>query len=230
MFAKRGFLADRIVLEEEENKRVNQLFTGLQKYSNFLVQNKWDADDLVQDALAKAFQNYQPSELSSALLNKIAYHQWIDTLRKRKHEVIENLEDLHDQNSACVQNELFDTVKFLLTKLTPKQAIIFTLKEAFCYQIKEIAELLNTTETAIKSTLHRARKRLEIENPFQTVDSYWCEEDTRLLSDLMYQSLQAEDPAILIDCISVIPAFAGLPQLGQAKRSSSNFNLSCLAA
>ncbi|WP_078412728.1 sigma-70 family RNA polymerase sigma factor [Priestia abyssalis] len=230
MIARRSFSANECVESDDEKSRLNELYPSLQKYSRFLAQNKWDAEDLVQEAFVKALQYYRPSEISAALLNKIAYHHWIDIIRKRKHETIGVLEDVLEREHASIPDGLLDTVELLMNNLTPKQAVIFALKEAFGYQTREIADLLETTEMAVKSSLHRAKKRFEKETPLQVVDSYWSGEDRELLHDLFYISLQAEDPAILIDSISKIPSLAEVPKLAKQKYSALPLNLSCMAA
>ncbi|WP_235822880.1 sigma-70 family RNA polymerase sigma factor [Cytobacillus massiliigabonensis] len=223
------FANERVQIEKGSN-HLNQLYPGLLRYCRFLAKNKWDADDLVQESVLKAIQYYPSSEVSPALLNKIAYHQWIDTIRKRNREVI----SFHEEKSAKVDpfntDELLDTVKFLITKLTPKQAIIFLLKEAFRYQAKEISDLLDTSEMAVKAIIHRTRKRLEKETNLQTVDSYWCEEEREMLGNLIYQSLQSEDPSILIEYVSNIPSLADVPKLSKKKYSQSPLDLYCIAA
>ncbi|SFL44808.1 RNA polymerase sigma-70 factor, ECF subfamily [Gracilibacillus orientalis] len=211
-------------------RQINQLYPGLKKYSYFLTKNKWDAEDLIQDTMLKAMHYYQSSDLSPALLNKIAYHQWIDTVKKRKHEIIKALDDESQEDNAWKADRLIDLVKYIVNNLTPKQAVIFMLKEAFSYQAKEIADLLNTTEMAVKSTLHRAKKRVKNESSLQSVDSFWREEEKKLLYELLYHSLQAEDPVILIDCISEIPSLAETPKLTQQKHASSPLNMYSMAA
>lgn len=230
MIARRSLYADERVQPEGEKSPLTQLYPGLQKYARFLAQNKWEADDLVQEAFLKAIQYYHPSEISSALLNKIAYHHWIDIVRKRRHETIGVLEDVVERDHASNPAGLLDTVKLLTNNLTPKQAVIFVLKEAFGYQAREIADLMETTEMAVKSSLHRAKKRFEKEFPLQAVDSYWSEEDRELLHDLFHISLQDEDPAVLIDYLSKMPSSADMPKLAKQKHSGLSLNLSCMAA
>lgn len=214
---------------EEETPQLRQYLSSLQRYSRFLTKNKWDADDIVQETVLKAITYYRKGEVSSALLNKIAYHHWIDTIRKRKREVTGIPEDAVEDNSGSGVDRLMDTVKLLVKNLTPKQAVIFLLKEGFCYQSKEIADLLETTEMAVKSILHRAKKRLELDKQLQSVDSYWNDEDRKMLFDVLYESLQAEDPTILIDCISKIPAVAiAVPEC--KFHSNTPHNLSYMAA
>ncbi|MEN2768170.1 RNA polymerase sigma factor [Ornithinibacillus xuwenensis] len=220
------FTDDEIQLTEE---KLNQLYVGLQKYSFFLAQNKCEADDLVQETVLKAIQYYGVSELNAALLKKIAYHQWIDVIRKRKNEVLGVLEEELVKDTPQ-HDELLDTVKLLLNKLTPKQAVILVMKEAFRFQIVEIADLMDTTEMAVKSLLHRAKKRLQKESSLRMIDDYLSIEEREMLSTTLYKALQAEDPTVLIDCITRIPSLVQTPQLVKQKQSGSPLNLSCIAA
>lgn len=213
-----------------DERELEQLYSGLQKYSRFLTKNNTEADDLVQETLLKAIQYYTPTDLTPALLNKIAYHHWIDTFRKRKQEVIGVTEDIPDNATGSSKADIQDTVQHLLNQLTPKQAVIFILKEAFQFQSKEIAAVLNTTEMAVKSLLHRAKKRMNREARVQVLDGYWSEAEQELLSNVLYQSLRMEDPAVLIDCISVIPSLAKATEPTCTKFSGPSRNLNCMAA
>jgi RNA polymerase sigma-70 factor (ECF subfamily) len=89
---------------------------------------------------------------------------------------------------------------------------------------------METTETAVKASLFRAKKRFEKDLPFQSVDAFWSNEDKELLFELLYQSLQAEDPSILTDCISKIPSLAEVSKLTKQKRSITPLNFYCMAA
>jgi RNA polymerase sigma factor (sigma-70 family) len=214
----------------EDSKKLTGLLPGLQRYCRFLSRNQWDGDDLAQEAIIKASKHYQPSEVSSALLNKIAYHHWIDTLRKREHEVIGIPEHLSENRVQSHPNTLIDTVSLLLDQLTPKQAVIMMLKEAFGYPAKEIAQVLKTTENAVKSILHRAKTRLSAEETVHSVESFWDENEKQLLFDLLYESLKADDPKVLIQRIHEIPSISEMPRLLKTKHSRSPLNSFCLAA
>ncbi|MGN8644853.1 sigma-70 family RNA polymerase sigma factor [Gracilibacillus sp. HCP3S3_G5_1] len=212
-------------------KQLNQLYPGLKKYSYFLTKNKWDAEDLIQETVLKAIQHYHSSEVSSTLLNKIAYHQWLDTIKKRKHEVVQILEDESRESNTTKADRLIDMVKLLVNNLTPKQAVIFMLKEAFCYQANEIADLLNMTEEAVKSSFHRAKKRLKnTSSSLPSIDFFWQEEEREVLYDLLYQSLQADDPVILIDAISILHSFTETPKLAKRKYAGSPLHFYSMAA
>jgi RNA polymerase sigma factor (sigma-70 family) len=190
---------------EQQEERFEDAFWGefypkLQRYCHFLTQNKWDGDDIAQETYLKALKySTHQQNLSTALINKIAYHHWIDILRKRKHETIGA-----DTKESILFNQVDDitnTVELLLNHFTPKQAVIFLLKEAFQYQVKEIATILETSEIAVKSNLHRAKKRLEKEDQSFSVESFWDVEERDQLSDLFYEALQTQDPSILIQSI-----------------------------
>ncbi|WP_040209305.1 sigma-70 family RNA polymerase sigma factor [Neobacillus jeddahensis] len=184
----------------------SEYYPKLQRYCRFLAQNTWDGDDLAQETYLKALKySRQQQKMTTALLNKIAYNHWVDTLRKRRKETFAVDADFFNQVYQHKLDEIKETVEFLLRNFTPKQATILLLKEAFQYHLNEIADLFNSTEMAIKANLHRARKRLEKEEgQSSSVDSFWDEEDRTLLSDVFYEALRDQDPRVVIESISMI--------------------------
>ncbi|WP_223587697.1 sigma factor-like helix-turn-helix DNA-binding protein [Neobacillus bataviensis] len=199
-------------------------YPKLQRYCRFLAQNKWDGEDIAQETYLKALKYQQ--KMSTALLNKIAYHHWIDLLRKRKHETIES-----EIEKVSTTHQLDETVDMLIEQFTPKQAIIFLLKEAFQYQIKEIADILETTEMAVKSNLHRAKKRLEKENHSHSLEIFWDEEEREQLTELFKKSLLMEDPTVLIQTIPTLQSmFNGTNLVTRPTPSNSPSSTLCMAA
>lgn len=207
--------------ESSKNEEINEklfleLYPGLMRYCCFLSKNKWDGEEIAQETILKALQYYRNNNnLSARLLNKIAYHHWIDTLRKRKYESNENVSDAIPIKDPTI----LETVEKLTQQFTPKQAIIFVLKEAFQYKANEIAELLGISETAVKSSLHRVKKRLTQNDSFH-VAPFWSDEEYALLPELFYESLMAQDPTVLIKALpnirsltndSLAPKFAEQP-------------------
>ena len=83
-----------------EDTGVMGYYQNLKRYCRFLTQSSWDGDDLLQEVTAKAIRHYQPSQISSALLKKMAYHHWIDTVRKRSREITGIPEDFHHSRKA----------------------------------------------------------------------------------------------------------------------------------
>ncbi|MGG5252700.1 sigma-70 family RNA polymerase sigma factor [Neobacillus sp. SM06] len=210
------------VSEQEESVKIIEWYPRLQQYSRFLAQNKWDGEDIAQEAVIKACVHY--STLSTALLHKIAYHHWIDVIRQRAREtLVEEIPEgamLEKKAATDVQMEL---VESFLKKLTPKQAVIFALKEGFQYQTAEIAEILNTTEMAVKAALLRSKKQLakmrcsDIQFPTK-----WEETEESLLTSLFYQSFFYQDPTVLIEAVPTIRSLAREVQPATWMRHSSS--------
>ncbi|MBT2725671.1 sigma-70 family RNA polymerase sigma factor [Bacillus sp. ISL-75] len=213
-------------------------YPKLLRYCHFLARNRWDGDEIAQETYIKALKYGNHSQkLTTALLNKIAYNHWIDMLRKRKNETVEADPDFSTHSLTNQLDNTRESVDILLKNFTPNQAIIFLLKEGFQYQLKEIATILNSTEMAVKSNLHRAKKRLEKaidEGQVQSVDLFWEEEEREQLSDLFYEALKNQDPTILIQSIPSRTSVNDVPKLVTGKlRSKPNYSPSstlCMAA
>ncbi len=189
----------------KEQASLEELYPNLKKYCYFLSKNKWDGEDLAQQSILKALE-YYGSEITQPLLKKIAYHQWIDTTRKRKNVL---LDETPDKVSRTGFESIFHIRDFLIKSLTPKQLVIYVLKEGFDYKSKEIADLLDIRETAVKSILFRARKQLEKrkdEDENDLSDLYWDDVGEDLLSKVIYQALYLNDPSTLITQVRLIPA------------------------
>ncbi|WP_251550826.1 sigma factor-like helix-turn-helix DNA-binding protein [Neobacillus muris] len=211
-------------------------YPKLRRYCHFLAQNEWDGDDIAQETYLKALKyNNREQKLNSALINKIAYHHWIDQLRKRSKETIESDVSQYAFNSPSEAKA--DSVELLIRKFTPKQAVIFFLKEAFHYQIKEIAGLLGTTEMAVKANLYRAKKRIGKSNDEDdsfAVETFWVPEEQGILSELFNESLENQDPAVLIAHLPSLSCVTDNPCMitnkhSQVQRFSPSSTL-CMAA
>lgn len=201
------------------------IYPSLQRYSRFLAQNRWDGDDLAHEAIVRAYKNYAPEKITQALLKKIVYNCWMDTLRNRKREQLEESPEGEKKNAISTGGE---AVSHLINRLTVKQAVIFTMKEGFRYKTKEIAEILQTTEFAVKSTLNRARKRLQHPVEDKTADVFTDEEEEKLFH-LLQHSVASDDPSILIKSIPFLQSLES-----HAKKPvlpvSSPSNTLCMAA
>lgn len=210
----------------------SEVYPKLKKYCHFLSQSKWDGDDLAQEAMLKAMTYYSQEKITSALLNKIARNHWTDTLRKRKRE---DLKSEQIRGSAySPMGDIIGSVDLLMDHFTPRQAIIFFLKEAFQYQSKEIAEILNTTEMAVKSSLNRAKKRIENQSEHISLESYWEEEEKEQLWNLFHDSLVNQDPTHLIEAIPSIVDTTEAPSAVTRKtipfKVSTPLSTLCMAA
>lgn len=217
----------RLLAEDEKSEigNIEQFYPRLQQYCQFLTQNKWDGDDLSQDAIVKAIKHYERSKINAALLKKIAYHHWVDTIRKRKRETTGIPENLGWNEGSLLQSSVFETVELVMENMTPKQAVVFILKEAFRFQSAEIAGILGMTEVAVKGSLHRAKRKVENGDSQEGV-SIQTDEELQL-SSLLVESLQAQDPSVLIEKLNEFPSLvpASKPAMALHSNSSLSFKM-----
>jgi RNA polymerase sigma-70 factor (ECF subfamily) len=140
----------------------------LHGYCRKLAGNVFDAEDLVQDTLLRAFAQWGVTEPAirnpKAYLLRTATNVWIDTLRRRETESRAPFAD-PDASAAPgprpgASSELREAGARLMQRLSPQERAALLLRESFDMSLEEIAELLATTTGAVKAALHRGRDRL----------------------------------------------------------------------
>lgn len=134
----------------------------LYRYCRYLTKSPWDAEDLVQDVLARAFvtlggANEAPTN-PRAWLFRVASNHWINQAKRRR----EALVDTPDAVSALQPDarEARDAAGSLVARLAPRERAAVVLKEVFDLSLEEIAATLSTTVGAVKAALHRGRGKL----------------------------------------------------------------------
>ncbi len=145
-----------------------------------LAKNQSDAEDLVQEAFAKAYRFWDKFELGSncrAWLFKIMTNIFINEYRSKSRSPLQaNIDDIDDNylygqlaGSEMTENpeqtlfsKLFDDdVKKAIENLPDDFRLVAVLSflEGFSYQ--EIAEIADLQLGTVKSRLHRGRKLLQ---------------------------------------------------------------------
>ncbi|NQD65034.1 sigma-70 family RNA polymerase sigma factor [Bacillus haikouensis] len=214
---------------EMGSQRLNELVEKLQHYCLFLTKNKWDGEDLCQESICRALKHYPEQEKwSSALLKKMAYHAWIDKIRKQSKEILGKVPEQCEEQQIEMDNAALEK---LTNTLTPKQLVTLVLKEAFQYKISEIAAILNMTDTAVKAILKRTRARLErlSENDeSRTNQEYWEENLQEDILTSLQASIQTQDPSQLIkqlpEWISTqsVPRMVSIPSITRSSSTPSS--------
>jgi RNA polymerase sigma-70 factor (ECF subfamily) len=139
---------------------------ALHGYCHRLTGNLWDAEDLVQDTLLRAFgalgSVFSPIANPRAYLLRTATNLWIDAVRRRGSEAaaLAAQEPPEATRGAESAGTVRDAAALLLQRLAPQERAAVVLKELFDYRLEEIAEVLATTVGAVKAALHRGRTRL----------------------------------------------------------------------
>lgn len=132
----------------------------LYRYCRNLTRSPWDADDLVQDTMARAFVTLgcmnDPPPNPRAWLFRVASNLWIDWIRKRR-EAPGGVPEVATSHEPRAPREAAGT---LIARLSPQERAAVVLKDVFSFTLDEIAETLATTVGAVKTALHRGRGKL----------------------------------------------------------------------
>jgi RNA polymerase sigma-70 factor (ECF subfamily) len=149
------------------------------RIAQHITQNREDAEDVVQDAFLKAFQNLQGFQEQSRFytwLVRIAVNEALMKLRKRRTGKIVSLdEDVQTEEDSVPrevadwspnpeqlynQAELKDILEKTIQGLPAGFRTVFVLRDVEGLSTEETAEALNLSIPAVKSRLLRARLQL----------------------------------------------------------------------
>lgn len=143
-----------------------------------MVSNQYDAEDIIQESFASAFNNlhkFRGESSFGAWLKSIVINKSISFLQKQKMEFA----DIDDNLLVTSENDKSDFPEIDLTKvheaiktLPEKARVVLNLYLLEGYRHKEISEILNISESTSKSQYLRAKQllkeklKLEIEYEF----------------------------------------------------------------
>ncbi|MEA3318983.1 MULTISPECIES: RNA polymerase sigma factor SigX [unclassified Bacillus (in: firmicutes)] len=141
----------------------------------YMVNNKEQAEDLVQEVYIKVLRSYDRFEGKSSektWLFSIAKHVAIDSFRKQKgwkNKLLEtfdwNKQQVTDHaplpEEIAVQNEQVQQMYRCLDKCKVDHRLVLVLRYIQALSIQETAHILGWTESKVKTTQHRALKVLK---------------------------------------------------------------------
>ena len=173
--AQRG---DRAAFEE----LVRQYDQAVLRLALHLTGSEQEARDVYQDAFLKAYRNLGSFRFECSFytwIYRIVTNLCLDHLRKRQvrkedapvvvdsdgeeYSIIDQVAD--DRSGASperdlMRRELGARIARALTKLTPRERMVFEMKHYQGLKLRTIGEALNTTEETAKNTLFRATQKL----------------------------------------------------------------------
>jgi RNA polymerase sigma-70 factor (ECF subfamily) len=150
----------------EFEELIKQIRPELHRYVARMVGSAIDGEDVVQEAVVKAF--YSLDQIKSDVnlrgwVFRIAHNKAIDYLRGRNLQTMEQLDETliaEPEDAPLEQKELTALALKVFLKLAPRQRSCVILKDVLDYSLAEISEFLDATVPEIKAVLYRGRTRL----------------------------------------------------------------------
>jgi RNA polymerase sigma-70 factor (ECF subfamily) len=163
-------------LPAAQSKRFEELVRphvlALYQFSYRLLRNRADAEDLVQDVLAKLYprtnEMAQIRDLKQWLM-RVVYHQFVDFIRRRSRtpttlseanylEIVDPTQEPEHQVRAA---QLSDRVRWAVGRLRRDQQLLVGLHLVDGFTLEEVAQMLDVPLGTLKSRLHRTRAELK---------------------------------------------------------------------
>lgn len=168
------FERNETAIVEAKGKYGGRLF----KTALNILKNKEDAEECVNDALFKAWKSIPPvyPDMLGAFLAKIvrntALHKWqanraakrgggeVNLLLSEFKECILSTTPQNEPEGKLVANLVTSTINTWLATLEKTSKAVFILRYFHGESIRDISERFKISESKVKSTLFRARKKL----------------------------------------------------------------------
>jgi RNA polymerase sigma-70 factor (ECF subfamily) len=157
---------------ETFSKLVESVRPELLRYCARMMGSTIDGEDVVQDALARAFYELAQLQRLPALrawLFRIAHNSALNALvargRRDARRAPSEAEDVPDGEPSAdrllERNEVVGLAIGRFLDLPPAQRACVVLKDVLDLSLEEISEALSTSIPAVKAALHRGRARLQ---------------------------------------------------------------------
>jgi RNA polymerase sigma-70 factor, ECF subfamily len=141
-----------------------------------------EAQDIYQEAFLKAYRNLGSFRFECSFytwIYRIVANLCLDHLRRRQvrkedapialdgegkpFDVLERVPDgraAADPERGLMNRELSSRIRSALDRLSPRERMVFELKHYHGMKLRNVGEILNTTEETAKNTLFRATQKL----------------------------------------------------------------------
>ena len=153
---------------------ITDLRPRLHRYCSRMTGSIIDGEDVVQDALFRAYRSLDGFDGNRSLapwLFRIAHNQCIDFLRLRgAREQVEAAAAEPDfiEPGDTPALSVPSAIERLVLNLPPKERACVLLKDVFEYSLEEIAALVDSTVGGVKAALYRGRSKLAFSGQYGT--------------------------------------------------------------
>jgi RNA polymerase sigma-70 factor (ECF subfamily) len=145
-------------------EEVEPLRPELYRYCRHLTRSPWDAEDLVQDTLARAFVTLGcvAGDITSprAWMFRVASNLWLNQVRRARELAAGDVRSHEAEEATVDPRATREAAGTLVALLSPQERAAVVLKDVFAFSLEEVAETLSTSVGAIKAALHRGRGKL----------------------------------------------------------------------
>lgn len=170
----------KLLIKLKSPKTVNQAFAELVDlykerlywHIRKIVISHDDADDVLQNTFIKVFKNISKFKGESKLfswLYRIATNEAITHLNKRAKQLNVSSEEVNSRAINNLEsdiyfegNEIQLKLQNAIATLPQKQQLVFNMKYFDNIKYKDMSEILDTSEGALKASYHLAVKKIEL--------------------------------------------------------------------
>lgn len=126
-----------------------------------ILGNDDDAEDVVQDALLRLWQLHdEPIANVESMAKVIVRNLSVDVLRRRRQTSDIDDADICADDVDDEHDDRLDAMMAMVAELPTMQQTVIRLRHFEGMEMKQIADLIGTTEQAVRKTLSRARKSI----------------------------------------------------------------------
>jgi RNA polymerase sigma-70 factor (ECF subfamily) len=135
-----------------------------------LLGNEDDAKDMVQEVFVKVWlqiRRYKPQYGFSTWIYRITGNMCCDKLRSMKQHLVQLPDGFENMNfqafgddveTAFINKEMAKLILYFTSGLTPKQKLVFTLRDVEGLEPEEVEAISGLSAAKIKSNLYLARQ------------------------------------------------------------------------
>jgi RNA polymerase sigma-70 factor (ECF subfamily) len=162
----RALLPAMVEARDQFMELVDEIRPELHRYCARMTGSIFDGEDVVQEALAKAYfalgQMVQAPNLKPWLF-RIAHNTAMDFIKRYERQHVEPVADVPDRaegEESGVDPELVEAALTVFAELPPTQRSAAILKDVLGQSLEETAQTMGTTAGAVKAALSRARANI----------------------------------------------------------------------
>lgn len=166
LYTDESKLIRRACLNNKEAQKIiyNKYASKMLSVCRYYISDLHFAEDVMITGFLKVFTNIKSFKSEGSFegwIRKIMIRESVSFLRSKKQMIFVEDQQLPDQKIICNHEMDVDDIQLLIDQLPNGYKTVFVMYAVEGYSHKEIAEMLNITESTSKSQLHKGKKMLQ---------------------------------------------------------------------